>query len=93
MAQSITGRERILVDRDGEELEVFNHVSVARYHYVNSVNGHETFEPQITAGDSDMPVEYVTDRIAEYLEIEWMIDVEDHGIEVVDLDDPDVQVI
>lgn len=100
----VQGRDRITVAREVQdeeqadfeengihyqELEVFNHVSVETRHYVNSVNGHETFEPNISAGDApDMEApDYVTKRIAEYLWMEWGIEVSelDAGIQVIDL--------
>lgn len=102
----VTGKDRIHVARevdkdddpdfvqDGqpyEELEVFNHVNVATRHYVNSVNGHETFEPQIGAGDMTEPPEYVTERIAKHLYDEWLIEVEKHGIEVIDVNADNVR--
>ena len=108
----VQGRDRITVARevededradwedDGtfyEELEVFNHVSVETRHYVNSVNGHETFDPIISAGDSpDMSApDYVTERIAEYLWAEWGIEVSelDVGIQVINVESDEFHVV
>lgn len=94
MAQTVTGQDRILVEKDGEEIEVWNHCSLQTRHYINSVNGHETFDPIITAGDSPDELDtYVTSRLASYLWNEWMIEVERLGIEVVNLSDDDVELI
>lgn len=104
---NITGNDRVHVAKevssedqadytdDGThyvELEVFNHVNVQTRHYVNSVNGHESFEPRIGAGDMEEPPDYVTKRIAEYLWHEWGIEVEslDVGIQVIDTEAEDV---
>lgn len=106
----ITGHDRITVarpvedesqvdyeDEDGqyEELEVFNHVNVQTRHYVNSVNGHETFDPIIGAGDMDTPPEYVTRRIAEYLWTEWGIDLDSLEVDigVVDMTRDDIKIV
>lgn len=94
MSQTVTGKDTIPIEKHGEEIEVWNHCNVQTRHYVNSVNGHETFEPVITAGDSNLELDtYVTERLAEYLWAEWMIDVEKLGIEVVDIDAPEVTLI
>jgi hypothetical protein len=88
-------RDRINVIRDGEEVEVFNHVCVSRHFYVNSVNGHEEFEADIAKGDmGDGPApEYVTERVARLISDEFRVDVADHGIDVVDIDSEDVEVL
>lgn len=88
-----TGQDRITVERDGEEIEVFNHVSVINRHYINSVNGHESFAPIITSGDSDERVDVVTERVADYLWHEWGIEAEKQGIEVIDPEDEEVTVL
>lgn len=94
-APDLTGRDRITVERDGEELEVFNNVSVTTYHYVNSVNGHERLDHRIAKGDmgDGPPPEAVTARVARILQDEWWIDPEIDGIEVIDVTDDDVGVI
>jgi len=73
---------------DCEELEVFDHVTVSQQHYVNSVNGHETFTGRIAGGDDyALPEpEAVTKRVAEVLVAEFGInDLESRGIQVVDM--------
>ena len=82
----LTGRDRITVCKDGEEIEVFNHVSVSTHHYINSVNSYETFEPEIAKGDmGDGPQpEAVTERVAMLLDAEFHIDVRELGIDVID---------
>lgn len=79
-------------DQHYVEMEVYNHVSVMTRHYVNSVNGHESFAPTVTAGDSEQVPDYVTERIAEYLWMEWGIEVSEleAGIQVIDPEADDV---
>lgn len=91
----ITGRDRLTVERDGDRIELYNHVSVAMHHYVNSVNGYETFEPEVSKGDmgGGPQPEAVTERVAAVLSHEFGIDTEDHGIEVVDVESDEVDVL
>ncbi|WP_455448331.1 hypothetical protein [Natrinema thermotolerans] len=91
----LSGRDRIVVEKDGEEIDVFNHVSVSTHHYVNSVNGYETFEPTVSKGDmGDGPKpEAVTPRIAEMLWHEFHAEVEDLGIDVIDPESEEVDVL
>ena len=79
--------DRYTVVRDGEELEVFNHVTVPQEHYVNAVNGYETFNGPIKAGDGGIgKPEAVTERVATLLWDEFSIDLDDHDdIEVVNI--------
>ena len=90
-----TGRDRILVEKDGEEIDVFNHASVSTHHYVNSVNGYETFEPKVAKGDmGDGPKpEAVTPRLANVLRDEFHVDLEDQGIDVIDPESEEVDVL
>lgn len=85
-----------IIELDGqlyEELQVFNHVSVSENHYVNSVNGYETFEPDIAEGDMGRgpAPDYVTERVADLLWNEFSIDLEDHDIEAIDLASDEVK--
>ena len=78
-----------------EELEVFDHVSVTQQHYVNSVNGYETYVGKIAGGDDphlDKP-EAVTERVADLLWHEFSIDgeLEERGIRVVDMSSENVR--
>lgn len=76
-----------------KEIRVYNHVNVETRHYVHSVNGHETFTPNIGAGNRTSAPGYVTERIAEYLWLEWGIDLDKpewDDIDVIDPDDPEV---
>lgn len=89
-----TARERLTVIRDGEEIEVFNHVTVTEQHYVNSVNGYESFAGPIDAGDGSIgSPEAVTERVATLVRDEFGIDVEDHGIDVIDVESAEVDVV
>lgn len=92
MSQGIDFGERATVVIDGEEYEVFDHVSVEEYYYVNSVNGYEAFEPQIFAGNNpDKKPEAVTERVARLLWGEFGIDLDNRDdIEVVDMDEAEV---
>jgi hypothetical protein len=56
------------------------------------VNGYETFEADISKGDmgGGPAPDAVTKRVADMLWHEFSIDVEDHGIEVVDMSEDDV---
>jgi hypothetical protein len=94
MSSDITGHDRIPVELpNGEEAEVFNHCSVTTRHYVNSVNGHETFEPSVSPGDmrgTDTP-DYITQRLARYLQMEWGIDATELGIQVIDISDDEIR--
>lgn len=82
-------REHILVRKDDEEVEVWNTVSIKRLHRVGPGNSHESFKPTIKTQMYEEP-EYVTKQLAKYLWTQMSIDVEDHGIEVVDLDEVEV---
>ena len=94
MSAELTGRDVITVDRDGEEIEVYNHVTVTKQHYVNSVNGHDSFDGPVEAGDGGIgEPDAVTPRIAYLLDSEFGVDVEQHGIEVIDPEDDEVTVL
>lgn len=97
MSSDLTGRDQLTVVVDGEEVEVWNSVSVSTHHFVNSVNGYETFEPSIAMGDMGVgpAPEAVTERVADLLRSEWHIDVEDldDDIRVIDPDDEEVDVL
>lgn len=91
----LTGRDRITVEKDGERIDVFNHASISQHHYVNSVNGYETFEPSIAKGDmGDGPKpEAVTPRLATLLYDEFRVEVEQQGIDVIDPESEEVDVL
>lgn len=82
-------------EEDYETLEVFDHVTVTQQHYINSVNGYETFTGKIAGGDDpslDEP-EAVTERVANLLWHEFGIDgLPSMGIRVVDIESDDVWV-
>lgn len=75
-----------------EELEVFNHVTVPQEHYINSVNGYETFNGPIKAGDGSIgKPDAVTERVSRMLWDEFTIDLDDYeDIAVVDIDSVEV---
>lgn len=87
-----TGRELVMARVDGERVDVYNHANVSTKHFVNAVGGHETFDPEVTTDNGEQP-DAVTRRLADYLWFEFDIDVEDLGIEVVDLEDDGVVVL
>jgi len=91
----VTGRDVLTVERDGEQIEVYNHVSVSRHYYVNSVNDYEEFKASLSKGDMSegSEPEAVTDRLARLLWGEFGITVEDRGIDVIDLADDEVTVL
>jgi hypothetical protein len=92
---NLTGKDRILVERQGEEVEVFNHENVSTHHYVNSINGYESFEGDVYPGDypAGEPPEAVTPRVTRLLYDEFGIDVASLGIETIDPNDPEVVVL
>ena len=94
-ADGLERGESATVIRDGEEITVYDHVSVSTKHYVNSVNGYETFEPDVVKGDMGVgpQPEAVTERVARLLWDEWGIEVEDLGIEAIDTSDDEVDVL
>lgn len=88
---STTYQDRIPVEVGGEEVEVFNHVTVPQEHYVNAINGYETFHGPVQAGDGGIgQPDAVTRRVANLLLDEFNLDVRDQGIDVIDLDAEDV---
>lgn len=91
----MTNRDVVVVENaDGEQVEVFNHVSVVERHYVNAVNGYETFDPIVSKGDgmSEKP-DAVTPRVARLLYDEFGADVDELEIEVIDPEDEEVTVL
>lgn len=88
----VTGHDRIPVEKDGEEIEVFNHVSVLQEHYVNSVNSYDTFHGPIKAGDGGIGVpDAVTTRVATMLYDEFSIDLENSDEYDIDVIDPSAE--
>lgn len=84
--------DRILVDVDGEEIEVYNWATVQRSHRVRPGES-EHFEPKISAGDAvGMEPDAITHWLAEWIYDEFQVDVEDQGIDVIDPTDDEVNV-
>jgi len=87
-------RDRIGVYRDGEELEVFNWVNIKQPSVVRGGNPLvRKFDAEIGAGDMARTPEAVTTWVADELRREFHIDPEDHGIEVVDVESDDVDIL
>lgn len=85
-----------VIDEDGDEVEVFNWLTVKTEARVRGDNPvFEQFEDavRIGAGDSWMHPEAVTERVAEELQDARGIDVRDHDIRVIDPTDEAVQVV
>lgn len=91
--------EVTIVDEEAgtnEEVTVYDHVTVVEEHYVNSVNGYETFN-RVKKGDDShgSPPEAVTERVARLLWHEFNIDLdksEYDNIRVVDTNAENVHV-
>ncbi|OLZ39110.1 hypothetical protein A6E15_19290 [Natrinema saccharevitans] len=87
-------QERLTVERDGEELEVFNWVNITQH---STVRGHnplvQTDAVEIGAGDASFSPDAVTAWVADELRDEFQVDPEDHGIEVVDVESDEVNVL
>lgn len=82
---SLRNRDRITVEKDGEEIEVFNWVTVKQPAIVRGSNPVvDKADPKIGAGDSMMDPDAVTEWVAEEVWAEYSIDVEDQGIDVID---------
>lgn len=87
-------QERLTVVRDGEELEVFNWVNVNQPAIVRGHNPVvDKYDATIGAGDASFEPDAVTTWVAEELEAEFGIDPADHGIEVVDVESEEVDVL
>jgi hypothetical protein len=87
-------RDRITVERAGEELDVFNWVNIMQPAVVRGGNPVvEKFDAEIGAGDMQRSPEAITTWVAEELRREFHIDPEDHGIEVVDVESDGVIVL
>jgi len=85
-------RDRITIERDGEEIEVFNRVNIRQPAVVHGGNPPvEKFDAEIGAGDSPKTPEAVTEWVANELWHEFGIGVADHGIKVIDPDPDEVQ--
>ncbi|WP_157884863.1 hypothetical protein [Halorubrum aethiopicum] len=95
-ATPLRRRDRLsVIDEDGEEREVFGWVTIERTSTVrgsNPVVDHG--EPTISAGDAiGMDPDAVTHWVAQEVEDEFLIDVRDHGIDVIDPTSEEVTVL
>jgi hypothetical protein len=87
-------RDRITVMDDGEEIDVFNHVSIEKKYYIRS-GSHEGFTGRIGRGDdpTNPRPRAVTPPVAEMLADLGVSPPHDYGILVIDPDDDDVEVL
>ena len=96
---SRTMPERFTVEYNGEEVEVANSARVTerKEHHVVAASQHETFEapnsPRIAVDGFGGKPEYVTKQLAHYLSDQLGVDVDEHDIEVVDIDSDEVTVL
>ena len=86
-------RDRIAVERDGERIDVFNWANVTERKTPRGGVSVETHRGDVGAGDSSAPPDAVTHWLADDLFHECSIDVEDRGIEVVDVESEEVDVL
>lgn len=88
--------DRITVVIDGEEIDVFNWVTIERAHRIRPVS-HESFEPRIYAGDDlgGTHPDAITKWLANELRHEHLINVETlwPHIDVIDIESDEVTVI
>jgi len=92
--QELRRRDRLTVHVDGEELEVYGWLNIERrttYRGSNPVVA--PGEPKIGAGDSRMKPDAVTHWVAEEVEDDAGIDLEDYGIRVIDPTAEEVNVL
>jgi len=96
---SRTRRERFTAEYDGEKVEIANSVRITeqKEHHVVAAREHETFEapnsPRIVVDGFGGRPEYVTEQLAQYLWDQFGIDLDEHDIEVVDIDSDEVTVL
>lgn len=94
MSQDLRHHDRIVVQKDGEEVVVYNWANITVPTVVRGGNPRvERFEPEIGAGDSQMKPDYVTEWVADEIWGEFGVDVEDHGIEVIDVESNEVTIV
>ena len=86
-------RDRITVERDGERLDVFNWANVTEHKTIWGGAQVETRRGDVGAGDSSAQPDAVTQWLADDLWSECLIDVEERGIEVVDVESEEVDVL
>ena len=90
-------QERLTVVKDGEEIEVFNWVNIKQPAVVRGHNPVvEKFDAEIGAGDSPMTPDAVTHWVAEELWHEFGIsdnDLREKGIDVIDVESEEVDVV
>lgn len=91
--RNLRHRDMITVAVDGEELEVYNHVTVTQEHHLRPGDT-ETFTGRIHAGDGGIgPPDAVTAWLAEDLWHELGIDLDNYGIERIDVESDGVDLI
>jgi hypothetical protein len=94
-SQNFRLNDRLTVNHDGEEKEVYNWVNIKQPAIVRGSNPVvERFNAEIGAGDSPMTPEAVTAWVAEELLFEFNIDLDTHDeIEVIDIESEEVVVL
>lgn len=90
--------DRLDVVKDDEEIEVYNWVNISRLQKAIVRASNPTVErfdddAEIGAGDSSFTPDAVTHWVANELWHEFDIEVEDHGIDVIDIESDEVTVI
>lgn len=77
----------------GEEITIYNWVNVVSPVVIYGGKSIEHFELDIGKGDSTVTPNYVTEWVAQDIYHEYTVEVEDHGIEVIDPTDEEVVVL
>jgi len=94
MNMNLQHQDRITVEKDGEEIDVFNWVNIKQPAVIRGGNPTvEKFDAEIGAGDASFTPEAVTTWVAEELWHEFGIEVEKRGIEVIDVESDDVHIL
>jgi hypothetical protein len=92
-ANEMCRHDRLNVEVDGEEREVYNWINVTTRVQLRGNGSREQWVLEIGAEDSRRPPEYVTHWLAAELASQMNIQVEDHAIDVVDIESEEVTVL
>lgn len=92
--RSVRHKDRLTVAVDGQVIEVFNWVNATQPAVVRGGNPCvEKFEASIGAGDMDRTPDAVTAWVADELDWAFGIDPEDHGIDIIDVESDEVDIL